>query len=349
MTPANAHMLILARESRGLSQTELARRLKVTQGYISKLESGLIEVPLDRIDSIANVLDYPPEFFEQQPRFGESPCLFHRKRQTLPVSDLKRIEAEVTIAGLVVRNLMHGIEVEAESTFPVMDIDEYESPEAIARLVRRHWHLPSGPIRNLVRTIEAAGGIVVRHTFGTQKIDAISQWPSGEAPLFVVNADIPWDRVRFTLAHELGHLVMHSVPSSLIEAEADRFAAEFLMPEEEIAPQLAHATLPRLAQLKAFWRVSMAALARRAHDVGAITERQYRYLFMQIGRLGYRKVEPNPIEGEEPTVLLDALDVHERVHGLDPNELARVAKIREPELKTKYGARRTLRVVPSSA
>jgi len=316
---------------------------------VSKLESGLIEIPDDRLDAIATVLDYPPEFFEQRPpQFGESPCLFHRKRQTLPVSDLRRVEAEATIHGLVVRNLMHGLDVETERTFPVMDIDEYESPERIAQLVRRHWRLPSGPIKNLVRVIEVAGGIVVRHAFGTQKLDAISQWPSGKSPLFVVNADIPWDRVRFTLAHEIGHLVMHAVPSSQLEAEADRFASELLMPADEIAHDLDHVTLPRLAALKAYWRVSMAALARRARDLGKVTERQYRYLFMQLGRLGYRKVEPNPIEGEEPTVVRDALEAHRQMNNLSDIEIARIAKLNEQELRVKYGGRGGLRILSAT-
>lgn len=338
-------MLTVARESRGYSQTELARRLQVTQGYISKLEASLIEIPDDRLPAIAAALDYPPEFFLQRPRFGDSPCLFHRKRQTLRVTDLRRIEAETTIAGLVVRNVMHGLEVETERTFPMMDIDEYGSPEEVAQRVRRHWRLPSGPMKNLVRAIEVAGGIVVRHAFGTQKIDAISQWPSGERPLFLVNVDIPWDRVRFTLAHEVGHLVMHAVPSSEMEAEAGRFAAEFLMPADEIAPDLVNATLPKLVALKGFWRVSIAALVRQARDLGGITPRQYRYLYMQLGRLGYRKVEPHPIAPEEPTVLADALNVHQ-ANGLGDAELGRLAKIGARELRTRYAAGPTLRIVP---
>ncbi len=344
MTAASPDMLTVARESRGYSQTELARRMRVTQGYISKLEAGVIEMSEDRLPALAAVLDYPVEFFRQRLRFGDSPCLYHRKRQTVRVTDLRRIEAECTIAGLVVRNVMHGLDVETDRAFPTMDIDEYGSPEDIAQILRRHWRLPSGPVKNLVRVIEAAGGIVVRHAFGTQKIDAISQWPGDERPLFVVNVDIPWDRARFTLAHEVGHLVMHATPSSEMEAEADAFAAEFLMPADEIGPDLEEVTLPKLVSLKMFWRVSIAALVRRARDLGTITVRQYRYLFMQLGRLGYRKVEPAPLDPEEPTVLADALSVH-RANGLSEEELARVARIRPRELRARYGGKPTLLIV----
>ena len=344
MTAAYPEMLTLARESRGYSQTELSRRLQVTQGYISKLEAGVIEMRQDRLSEFADALDYPVEFFRQSPRFGGSPCLYHRKRQTIRVTDLRRIEAECTIAGLVVRNVMHGLDVETDRAFPRMDIDEYRTPEEIAQILRGHWRLPSGPIRNLVLVIEAAGGIVVRHKFGTQKIDAISQWPAHERPLFVVNDDIPWDRARFTLAHEIGHLVMHATPSAEMEAEANAFAAEFLMPASEIAPDLEGITLPKLVRLKQFWRVSIAALVRRAHDLDAITARQYRYLFMQLGRLGYRKVEPAELDPEEPTVLTDAFGVH-RENGLSEVELAKVARIEPHELRTRYGGKPNLRII----
>ena len=344
MIAASPEMLTVARESRAYSQTELARRLQVTQGYISKLEAGVIEMPEDRLSDFAAALDYPVEFFQQRPQFGDSPCLYHRKRQTVSVTDRRRIEAECMIAGLVVRNVMHGLDVETDRAFPTMDIDEYGSPEEIAQILRRHWRLPSGPIRNLVLVIEAAGGIVVRHAFGTRKIDAISQWPGRERPLFVVNVDIPWDRVRFTLAHEIGHLVMHAAPSSEMEAEADAFTAEFLLPAAEIAPDLDGITIPKLVSLKMFWRVSIAALVRRARDLDAITTRQYRYMFMQLGRLGYRKVEPAALDPEEPTVLTDAFSVH-RANGLSEEELARMARIEPRELHARYGVKPTLRIV----
>ena len=344
MTSVSPEMLTVARESRGYSQTELARRLQVTQGYISKLEAGIIEMSSDRLLSFADALEYPVEFFRQHLPFGGSPCLYHRKRQTVRVTDLRRIEAECTIAGLVVRNVMHGLEVETDRAFPRMDIDEYRAPDEIAQILRTHWRLPSGPIRNLVLVIEAAGGIVVRHAFGTQKIDAISQWPARERPLFFVNVDIPWDRARFTLAHEIGHLVMHATPSPEMEAEADVFAAEFLMPAAEIAPDLEGVTLPKLVPLKQFWRVSIAALVRRAHDLGAITPRQYRYLFMQLGRLGYRKVEPATLDPEEPTVLADAFSLH-RANGLSEIELAKVARLKPRELRARYDGKPHLRIV----
>ena len=55
----------------------------------------------------------------------------------------------------------------------------------------------------------------------------------------MINSRVPTDRKRMTLAHELGHIVMHSEPihlSKQSEEEAMRFAAEFLMPAHLIRP-----------------------------------------------------------------------------------------------------------------
>ena len=105
-------------------------------------------------------------------------------------------------------------------------MDEHaENAEAIAQMLRANWSLPAGTVRKLMRAIEEAGGIVVKLPFATRDIDAISQWPSDMPPLFLVNSVSPPDRLRFSLAHELGHMVMHRAATETMELEADRFAS----------------------------------------------------------------------------------------------------------------------------
>src|SRR5262249_10300310 len=160
---------------------------------------------------------------------------------------------------------------------------------------RHLWGLPLGPVRSVVGEIERAGGIIFRCGFNTMKVDAISQWPPDAPelpPVFFVNEDIPGDRMRWTLAHELGHIVMHHLPTDDPEGEADRFASEFLMPGREIVAELNPFSLHRAAALKPYWKISMAALVRRAHDLKCISNRKYEYLNTQLAKLGYKKCEP---------------------------------------------------------
>ena len=206
-----------------------------------------------------------------------------------------------------------------------MDVEEFPGgPEAIARSVRSAWGIPPGPVPNLVREIEDAGGIIIRCDFGTTKVDAVSQWLPDLPPLFFVNISIPTDRLRFTLAHEIGHIVMHQVPTQDMEKEADRFAAEFLMPKKDIRPQLFDLTLPKMASLKPHWRVAMSALLRRAGDLGTIAPRWKSYLWMQMGQYGYRKVEPVTIPAEEPVLLDEIINTHRNDLGYSVRDLNRL-------------------------
>ena len=331
-------MLILARESRGYSQTQLAKKAAVSQAAISKFESGVLEIPNDRIEAIAQALDYPVAFFfRREQRYGYgSPCLYHRKRQSLPIGKQRELQASLNVRRMEISRLLQSVEIETEASFPRLDVEDYDSPEQIAQLVRRSWRLPLGPIRNLVHSIENAGGIVISGSFGTRKLDAISLRAPGQLPFFFVNKDIPGDRMRFTLAHEVGHVIMHALPSIEQEREADRFAAELLMPEKEIKPDLRALTFQKLGSLKYHWKVAMSALIMRARDTKQITNRQATRFWTKMSALGYRTNEPYQLPPEEPSVVKDVVDLHLKQYGYSVPELSRAIGLHEEEFRSLY-------------
>jgi Zn-dependent peptidase ImmA (M78 family) len=148
-------------------------------------------------------------------------------------------------------------------------------------------------------------------------LDAFSCWPELEPrrPLIAVANQPHGDRARFSVAHELGHLVMHHPPRGTVgemEKEADQFAAEFLLPEVSMRQELVRpVTLTSIAQLKVRWRVSMQALIRRARDLEIISPRQYRYLFDQmIARRWVQEEPPNlNISQEKPRAVRKMAEV----------------------------------------
>jgi len=217
---------------------------------------------------------------------------------------------------------MKSVESRTGHAFERLDVDEYKGgPKEVAQAMRALWQLPPGPIQNLIRVIEDAGGIVIKCDFGTTKVDALSQWLPGYPPIFLVNSAIPTDRMRFTLSHEIGHITMHRTPTEKMEREADAFAAEFLMPEREIRPYLSCVDIPKLAAMKPFWRVAMSALLYRASELGMIDERRKSYLWFLMGKSGYRMHEPVEIAPEEPTLLRELIEVHQRSLHYGDNEL----------------------------
>lgn len=307
-------MLILAREARGLTQSELAKAIGVTQAKISKYENGMMPVLQDDLAEIAKALNYSEElFFQTDKVYGlGSSVLFHRQRRSVPIFIQRKFQAHINIMRMQVDRLLRAAEINTTSRFPQLDIDSCGgTAEGVADYVRAAWQLPIGPVPNLTAAIESAGGIVIKCSFETHQIDAVHLWVSDLPPLFFVNRDLPGDRLRFTLGHEIGHAIMHGIPTEKMEQEADQFAAELLMPRENIRKFLRNITLQRAAILKPHWKVSIAALIRRAKDLGEITERQYTKFCAGLSALGYRTNEPIPISVEEPTVLRELIAVHQ--------------------------------------
>jgi Zn-dependent peptidase ImmA (M78 family)/transcriptional regulator with XRE-family HTH domain len=339
-------MLVLAREYRGLTQSELARVAGVTQGYISKYEHRQLEPSQENVEKLAAALNVPvPFLYRTDQVFGfASTCLHHRKQSSLPIRQLRQVHAMVNVIRLGLNPLVRGVEIATVPKFYRMDIEEYGTDAArIASLVRTQWQLPLGPIPNMVTTLEAAGGFVFRCAFGNRRIDAVSQWPSGTQPLFFINADSPWDRARFTLAHELGHIVMHTLPTVDMEREANDFAQEFLMPAREIASDLDGFNLVRATELKGHWKVSIQALTMRARSLGKLSPDQTSRIFMQLSKLGYRTVEPWPLPPEIPTLVQRVVDVQrtENHNGMD--DLAEIANV--PDFWSHFMPERALRIV----
>lgn len=335
--PFNPEMLTLARMSRGLTQTELASALETTQGRVSKIEHGFFVPDDDLVARMATVLKYPRDFFFQPGYINTLPSWFHRKRKQLSQTTLGRIHAEIAIRIRHIAKLLMSIAVKAVNPLPQLDVDEHGDPEIIARAVREQWSIARGPIPNLIEVLERAGVVVVPCDFGATEVDAVGMRLQGMPPLVFINSMAPTDRVRYTMAHELGHLVMHASPTDDMEKEADRFAAEFLMPEYDIRPQLENLSLGTLAVLKRVWRVSMAALLKRARDLRVITQRRATSLWKHMSALGFRKREPAELDltPERPRLLREMIDYHLKQLGLSETDMMTVFSQLEPDY-TKY-------------
>ena len=299
-------MVVLAREYRNLTQEELARLVKVSQGSISKIEGNIASDTSEQlIKRIATALNFPLEFFYQRGErlgFGSS-SLYYRKRVVMTAADRKRISGVVNLLRLSVKKLLNSVELEASRQLPFFRLDDFgDSAEHVARALRSAWSLPEGPIKNITALIESAGVVIVPCDFGTRAMDATSLRTADMPPMIFISKTITGDRWRYTLGHELGHLVMHDLPRETMEEEADQFAAEFLMPENEMKAQFSRygkIRLQDLSNLKPYWKVSMAALLFRAGTTGHLNAAQSRSLWMQMSKAGYRINEPAPLPVEK--------------------------------------------------
>ena len=305
----SGRMLEIVRTARGLTQGELGRRSQISQSVISKLESGVLVDAGERMLTLAEVLDVPVERLTSEPLAETllSACVFHRKRSSLPVSHANRLRAMLQLVRLQVDPL---VKAEFGGRRPPTirpTNDGYVSPEDIARRVRALVGDTDGPLLNVSGLAEALGIALVELDFEAPKLDAIGSAQDDEQPLILLNTATTGDRRRFTLAHEIGHVVMHAEPAAEQETQADRFASELLMPAVSISRELEGLTQGDLPGLKVRWGVSMAALVRRGRDLGSISDWDYKNLNIALSSAGYRTREPIDIPIERPTVIAAAM------------------------------------------
>ena len=353
---AQPRMLVLARESRAMTQGELAKAMqelegpggRVSQGYVSRAEAGRLTVEGERLGLYARALGYPARLLcLTESEVGAGPGLVHhRKKQAVSAADLHRIHAVLNLTRIQLRALLSGVARPTGIGVPHVSVDDYDSPEDAARRLRAEWGIPEGPIESVVVVVEDAGALVTCRELvppvpldsggESVPVDAVSGCPPGEDPVVLLNVGTPAERQRFTLAHELGHMVMHLVPHPEQEKQANRFAAELLMPTEQIRKQLhGQIDVALLLELKAQWKVSMWALLRRAHSLGIISDWQYRSLAVEMSSLGYRTSEPGRLEPEMPTVVTSLVNLLLQ-RGRDVRELADAAYLHTDEFVRLY-------------
>lgn len=312
----NGKCIKLARESRGLSQSKLSELLGVTQATLSRFEKGVLTVTPEAVSKMANVLNYPASFFEKDICIVGETSLFYRKRASMTVKDLSILESKISILSKGIDELMESINI-PELRIPSVEPSVDNSPQEIAYKVRNFLGVPAGPIDKIVSLLEKNGVIVMfLNVDDMEKFDGLTMFTMNQAPVIWINRNIPNDRKRFSLAHELGHLVMHLRSDNLEkseeqkELEANEFAGEFLMPKSQCKVDLFKLKYKDLGMKKYYWKVSKAAIIYRAKELKCISEETARYLYVTLGRYGERKNESVQVSIDEPQIVKKMYSLH---------------------------------------
>lgn len=340
-------VLETARRAQGLTQEGLAEAVGIRQAALSRYEHGLRHPDDDILSKLADVLDVTPEFLLQAGKVRGAVAVdaHMRRRATAKPSDWRRLEARLNMHRLHVRRLFEQIAVRADQRIPTFDPHDTD-PAAAATFLRMQWRMPVGPVRNLVGWMESAGCVVIEEDFGAARVDGLSQWVD-ETPVVLLSRRAPTDRKRLTLAHELGHLCLHSHDiSEDVEDEANAFAAEFLMPLEAIRPQLRNVSVGRLHDLKREWAVSMQALIERAWRTKLINQRERTNLYKQLSARGWRKQEPlsDQLPPESPS-LPDDVGHALLAQGFQADEIANLMGMKNADIAHPFVPSRRLRAL----
>lgn len=324
--------LRLGRIFQGLTTSALGERIGVSHSFIVQLESNVRRPSAGLLDALAEQLGFDPEFFllPVNDEFRED-NVFFRKRKTTLVGVRNKALAHGTLFGFAINYLDKAIDL-PPLDIPIIKVADRESIERAAEHCREYWGLGlNGPINNMVRALETRGAIVTQFNADAEKIDAFSR--AGARHVVVLNLDKgSSSRSRYDGAHECGHLVMHegiavgSDRDDELEQQADQFASAFLLPRGAFArefPKNQKLHWPALFNLKQRWKVSLAAIVRRAYDLHLITASDYQRAYKYMCAHNWRKAEPFEPEVEHAETLQLAIAKLQQLTGIGPYDIAR--------------------------
>jgi Zn-dependent peptidase ImmA (M78 family)/DNA-binding transcriptional regulator YiaG len=329
----NHTRLTLARKRRGLTKIEFSRRMGVSLRSFEAYELGEYPPNKNATSKIAAVSGFPSEFF-----FGDD--LDEPMSDTASFRSMARMKSsqrEMALSqGAIAMHLNNWLEDRFElPQCEVPNLRDQSSPESAAEALRHHWGIGELPINNVIHLLEAKGVRIFSLAIDAREVDAFSLWKES-TPFIFLNNNKTSEHSRFDAAHELGHLVLHrhgGPRGREAECEANAFASAFLMPRASV---IAHSprfpTLRTLVKLKRIWKTSVAALCYRLHAVGMLSEWQYRMLYIQISKNGFRTAEPNEAPRETSQVLPKIFTLLQK-EGMTRPRVARDLSIPQSELE----------------
>uniref|UniRef100_UPI00404B43E3 helix-turn-helix domain-containing protein n=1 Tax=Flavobacterium sp. TaxID=239 RepID=UPI00404B43E3 len=323
----NYRQVTFAREYRSYSQSELASKIPgLSQSNLSKYEKGFSSLSDDLVFTITNFLGFPINWLYQN--ISNIPENAHyRKRATLSKKDKSAIEFGNRLIGYIVDQMSDSIDWPEFKHIP-MDIQEGHTPESIAKYARKVLGLNNGvPVVNIFSLLENKGILIIEISVHL-KFDGVSFITDKGVPIIIINKNFNNDRKRRTIAHEYGHILMHSyfpIPAfrteKIREEEVELFTSEFLMPEDYIRKMVVNLKLGDLVELKRYWLTSMSSIVRRAKDLGYIESDRYTYFNIELSR-GGRSDDSVEVYIDEPNLFKEAYYLHKQELGYSDQDIA---------------------------
>ena len=308
--------LRVSRAAAGLSLRDLESRIdnRVTAQAISKYERNESMPSSSVLIALAGALDVPVDYLVgdgdlvlESVEFRKKKLTSRRQEAQVEAKVLQLLERYLTVEELL-RLPSVAWDRPREAPWPVLN-DPVEAEQAALGL-RHRWGLGLEPVPNLVELLEERGIKLLSMDLGdidglTARVRHDRGAPSA---VIVVNQEHWGERQRFTIAHELGHMVMDVANNQREEKAAHRFAGAFLMPAEtlraEIGKRRKSMGWSELFELKRIFGVSVQALTYRCRDLGIFSNTLFRLLFDEFERLGWRNPpfeEPQTIKQVRPS------------------------------------------------
>lgn len=294
-------------------QPELAKRAGTSTTAISQIETGRVAPTSEQVAGIADALGYSVEFLSSDMQLIGTTRPWLRAYADASKREADARTAATTLAAEYIRALELPLLPDLIPPF-TGDVDDEDSIDEAAADVRQLASIDSDAVvTNAIRAAERLGCVVLPLESELGRHLGMSVRADGIPMLCVAKDDVPGDRQRFTVAHELGHLVLHgqappprdTAEATRMERQAHRFASAFLAPGDALIDTLnevgGKVTLQSLAKVKAVWGISIKGLVGRYRSLQVIDDDHARSLYKQISARRWTKNEPVhvPTEGAQ--------------------------------------------------
>lgn len=308
-----------ARLLNGYSLQGLADALgnKVTKQALHKYEKGEVIPDSEKISLLSDVLNVRPDYFFRKMKVELGP-IEYRKLRKMPIKEEQRVIEQTREYLSRYLELEEILGVAQEFSNPLKDfpvVSSHEQVNEAAIRLRTAWGLGTGPIFNIPELLEDKH-IKVVEIDADVSFDGMQTWVNDIIPVIAYNKNIAdkLDRIRFTLLHELAHLLL-KIDENLIEAHKEKlchqFAGAMLLPEstlrEELGDHRSRLSVIELGNVKKQYGISMQALVMRANICGIVNNHYTSQFFNMMKQMGWRKEEPIAYEGVEQSNRFDQL------------------------------------------
>ena len=296
-----------ARKMSGLSMEELVKKAGgvVTKQSISKYEKGMMKPSSDVLIHLATALGVKPEYFYRHSKI-ELAGLQFRKKSKLSVKKIESLKQRTIdfLERYLELETILGTQEKFFNPLTGIAINSLADVEKTAMKLREKWKLGLAPITNLLEILEE-NGIKIFEVRNVHNFDGLSVIIGG-FHIIVINIDLPTDRIRFTAAHELAHILCKFPEDSIKEKYCHAFAGAFLLPKEilerELMKKREKITLWELEKLKQLYGISIQAIVKRAHMLGIVSDFFYRNFQVTLNKKGWKIKEPVEYEGREEAI-----------------------------------------------
>jgi Zn-dependent peptidase ImmA (M78 family)/DNA-binding XRE family transcriptional regulator len=296
-----------ARRMTGLSMEDLVKKAGgvVTKQSISKYEKGIMKPSSDILLRLSSALGVKPEYSFRYTTIQLSGMQF-RKRAKLPVKIIESIKQRTIdfLERYIELESILGVQEKFSNPLSDFVINSLQDVEKAALKLREAWKLGLAPISNLLELLEE-NGVKVYEIQNIDDFDGLSA-RVGALNVIVINRDLSTDRIRFTVAHELAHILCEFPEDCKKEELCHAFAGAFLLPKEILERQLMkkreQITLWELEEIKQSYGISVQAIVKRAHMLRIVSDFYYRNFKVMLNQKGWKKKEPVEYKGKEEAI-----------------------------------------------